>query len=347
MLPGVASRHRWTSEAAVPRIAAISLTVSAVLTLWAPWITAGAVEERSSKTAFWAIPLGITIAVLTLSSAALMALSPPKRQVPPWTIYLTGGLAILPGALLIGTVEFAQSLVPTSLTPVLTNSDFLILRAEYGAWAHVGLVLGGVTLWSLSGSMSRGQHLVSPARASGRMLLLIAVIAIPIIRALPLFRVDVSSQAVGSGRRTLAAVEIVPGEVPILGVVSTLSVLAFAGLAMFAVVRPHHLTLIGASMGLGTHLAIIWLQVTIASIANSVLPDSWLELIGDWTAIEISTLQTSTLTIFASAVGFAAILLLARGQSEISSSDHGAIAGAYTNQLHRLPATPGEAEVLP
>ena len=320
MLPAVAARAHWANEAAAPRIIAIALTIFSALTLWLPWITAGAVEERSSRTAFWAMPVGIALATLTLVTAVLMVVSTTQLQCPSWLIFVLGGCAIAPGALLIGAVEFAQSLIPTSLTPILTNSDLLTLRAEYGAWAHVGFMIGGLTLWSLSSSMSRGHELASPARASGRILLLVAVIAIPIIRALPLFSVVVTSDVASEEERTLATVEIVPGEVPLLGVLSTVAVLAFAGFALLAVIRPHHLALIGASVGLGTHLAVIWLQVVIASIASGVLPDDWLQLIGDWAAIEISTLHTSTLTVVTTALGFFAILMLARGQSELAGN---------------------------
>lgn len=320
MLPAVAARANWASEAAVPRIVAIAMTTFAAVTLWMPWITAGAVEERSSRTAFWAMPVGAALAALTLGTAVLMVASTTRFQSPRWPTYVLGGCAIAPGGLLIGAVEFAQSLIPTSLTPILTNSDLLTLRAEYGAWAHVGFMIGGLTLWSLSNSMSRGHELVNPTRASGRILLLVAVIAIPIIRALPLFSVVVTSDVASEEERTLASVEIVPGEVPLLGVLSTVAVLGFIGFSLLAVIRPHHLALVGASVCLGSHLAVIWLQVVIASIASGVLPDDWVRLIGDWAAIEISTLHTSTLTVVTTAVGFVAVLMLARGQSELAAS---------------------------
>lgn len=301
-----------------PRIAAGLITLASAVFLWRPWLTAGAVEERRTETVFWFAPAGVAVLVLTVGTAVLILLSSHTDRSMSAPIVAMSVGALLPGVLVIVVVEFAQSLIPTWLTPVLTNSELLTLRADYGVWSHTGLLVAGVMIWAVSGSMTSGGDLVSSRRAAGRLALLLTIVALPVIRALPLFTVTASSENLGNGDRNLAMVEIVPGEVPILGIASTVAIFGFIVLGLLAFISPHRLTLIAVSVALGSHLAIIWLQITVTQIADAILPESWSGLVGDWLAVNVTTLHTSTLTLFVSFAGFVAVLFIASGHTEVS-----------------------------
>jgi hypothetical protein len=260
------------------------------------------------------------VGLVTVGATVAMGYVSFRRTQNLMLVLLLGGIAAGPGFLLISAVEFAQSLVPGWLTPVLTNSAVLTLRAGTGVWVHTGLLVAGLALWAAAPSMMTDNQLTSPRRAKGRSLLLLAAIAIPILRSLPLFTLTVNRGAeVGDGPR-LAVVHIVPGEVPVLGVLSTTAMLIFIVLAISSVVRPAPLLLIGASIGLGLHLGIIWLQVVVASVASGVIPDSWSARFEGWAAVDLAVRSTALTTLAVSAVGFLAVLMAVSGSLALQIS---------------------------
>jgi hypothetical protein len=304
---------------------ALALIAMSLPALWLPWLITGFGNDGQIVNAFGFLPLGLFVCSTTIGVTIAMGYTSfrptgfrPTRNLP--LVLTAGAIAALPGVLMISAVEFAQSLVPGWLTPVLTNSAVLTLRAGTGVWVHTGLLVAGLALWVAAPSMMTDNELTSPRRAKGRLLLLLVVIAIPILRSLPLFTLTVNrGDETASGSR-LAVVHIVPGEVPLLGVLSTIAMLIFLALALTSVLRPEPLLLIGASIGLGFHLGIIWLQVVVVSLASGVIPDSWSAMFQGWAAVDLAVRPTALTTLAVSAVGFLAVLLAVSGSLTLQSA---------------------------
>lgn len=303
-----------------PQIMAFILVLLSLPTLWFPWFVGGIGNEATASNAFTVRSLGTFVGLMTASTTVAMGYASFRRTQKLTLILLLGGLAAIPGVLMISLVEFAQSLVPGWLTPVLTNSAALTLRAGSGVWLHTGLVVAALTLWATAPSMMSDNQLTSPRRAKGRLLLLLTAIAIPILRSFPLFTLTVTRGANTVEGPRLAVVNIVSGEVPVLGLVSTIAMLIFISLAVASVVYPQPLLLIGASTGLGLHLGIIWLQVISVSAVTSVIPDSWSGVLQGWAAVDVSLRATALATLAVSAVGFFAMLLAISGSLTLGSA---------------------------
>lgn len=316
-----------------PQTLALFLVLLSIPALWFPWFTGGVANEVASSNAFTVRPLGIFVILATVGVAMAMGHASFRRTKAFAPIVLLGASAALPGFLMISLVEFAQSLVPGWLTPVLTNSAALTFRAGSGVWVHTGLIIAALVLWVAAPSMMTEGQLTNSRRAKGRSLLLLVAVAIPVIRSFPLFTLTVTQGTRTGEEPRLAVVNIVPGEIPILGLMSTIAMLTALSLAISSVMYPHPLLLISASIGLGLHLLIIWLQIVSVSAVTGVIPDSWSGLIEGWAAVDISVRATAFATLGVSAVGFFAVLLTMSGALALRGAEPGVIANQLLDEL--------------
>lgn len=297
----------------IPQIAALMALLISLPLLWFPWIRTGLAGEVRLYTAFQIFAVGHVVAALTCGALAVMVWG---SRAGTWrrrsTIIPVAALTVtaLPGLVLIGLVEFVHSFVPSWLTPFVTNSASMALRAGPGVWAHSGLIVVALTLWLAAPSMTSEGEVVNPRRAKGKVLLLLSTVALVVVRSLPLFTVSVRrGEELGVGQ-PLATVGIVAGEVPLLGLLSTLVTMLFLALVILAVLTPHPLMLIVTSIALGAHLGLIWMQVVSVKAAAAVIPSGWIDLLDDWVAVGVTVSPGAVAALGFSSLGFLGILLM-------------------------------------
>jgi len=282
------------------------------LGLFADWVYATGIGDDNSVTGRdqWLIWCPVVLGVLLLLASGVMWWRGDSRRAR--VAQIAGALAILlPSVVAVVVTEAVQSWLPTWLAPVLTNSDVLAFRAGVGAWIALVAGLGAVTIavlgpvdsiGSASSSISLGAFIVMAVGAAGVM----------VLRARPFARVelsagdqiingvggtvdDVAPDAVGdvigdvvAGSSGEITVNLVAGDIPIVGQITLLATLVLVIAMVALIMRPNHVGIVVAGTAAGCLIFFGWLIAAVVETVDTVIPNSWLAVDG-YGAVAAST----------------------------------------------------------